>query len=141
MGNMMIVGWYQKFFKPIYFAFNRERAIMDKKITELMEVLNTIYEYHDMKVSDQLKRVWIYDLKDYSLESIKGAWNAYRKDLTLSKYKPKSYDIVRLAKMKEEQKTFRLSYETSIKGRVVSRGHSKLKDLIRQELERLKKKV
>ncbi len=58
-------------------------------------VIKTICEYHNMNLTDAVKRIWLDDFEKFTADEIVTAWHEWRRDdLNLGK-KPRSIDLIK----------------------------------------------
>lgn len=58
-----------------------------------LSTIKGICDYHNISMSKELQRIWIDDMKDFSSNEIKLAWDEIRKSEEFRRRKPTSYDI------------------------------------------------
>jgi hypothetical protein len=63
---------------------------------ELKSLLRQIFSYYKLENNQDLKKVWVEDLRNFTYEQVKDAWDIYRKNDS-NEWRPiKSWDLVKI---------------------------------------------
>jgi hypothetical protein len=106
---------------------------------DIKKVLKTIFDYHRLDSSIELKQIWVDDLKNFSANEIFVAWNEFRKQDATQFKKPVSWDLVKIIK-RNQNKNFHSKNkfdQTNSTAVPLRRGVDMIQDLLIEKLEKM----